>query len=489
MALTREMIDAIPVAESMEEIHALLKAMEASEGVTDVSQLTGAGALQPQSLEASVVSLLFDQSYFKVLNRIPREPEESTLAQYNVKTSYGRRNRGGFVGQSENSRQADPSYKRKTADIKYIRELWSVSSVLSATKTVTDTELEAVDAALMRAMETAERAFFFGNPAMVHEEWQGLESVLLEQSNAEQLVIDMRGDFITESVLKEAARRIAGATGLANDFYMSYGVQTGFDNMLTGANAQRYVQNLPGDVLNFDLGHSINGFRSTFSKDGRLNFIPSFFLDHENSGVPLIEDINNGNILVEGATSDMAPSTPNITIAAIAPAVAGSKWKASGVAPADTYGYRVYAENRFGLSKASSPVTATVAANGAIELTIRETSSVNLATAYTILRETVAGNGDYKEITRIARNIAGDTVFTDKNDDIPGTSKAFMGDFNSRGANSPLRTVKIKELVGYHKTRYSVVGPYNWGSVAYYATPIVYAPSKFIMFKNVKATV
>jgi len=487
MPLTREMIDSVPVAESFEEIQALLKAMEASEGVTDVSQLTGAGALQPQSLEASVVSLLFDQSYFKVLNRIHREPESSTLAQYNVRTSYGRRNRGGFVGQSENSRQADPSFKRRTADIKYIRELWSVSSVLSATKTVTDTELEAVDAALMRGMETAERAFFFGNPAMVGEEWKGLEATLAEQSNSSQLIIDMRGDFISESVLKEAARRIASATGLANDFYMSYGIQTGFDNMLTGANAQRYVQNMAGDVLNFDLGHSINGFRSTFSKDGRLNFIPSFFLDHENSGIPMIED-QNGN-LVEGSTSDMAPSTPIVTVSAIAPTVPGSKWKASGAAPAGAYGYRVYAENRFGSSKATVPVTATVAANGSIELTIKETSSVNMATAYTILRETASGNGEYREMTRVARNIAGDTVYADLNDDIPGTSKAFMGDFNSRGANSPLRTTQIKELVGFHKTRYSVVGPYNWGAVSYYATPVFYAPSKFIMFKNVKATV
>ena len=140
----------------------MLKALEANEGVTDVAQLAGASALQPQSLEQSVVSLLFDESYFKVLNRIAKNKTYSTLHEYTKRTSFGQYNRGGVVGQMENPRQGDPAFKRDTVNVKFQRELWSISSVLAASKTITDSEVEAKDAATMRLMETSEYLYFWG---------------------------------------------------------------------------------------------------------------------------------------------------------------------------------------------------------------------------------------------------------------------------------------------------------------------------------------
>jgi len=86
---------------------------------------------------------------------------------------------------------------------------------------------------------------------------------------------------------------------------------------------------------------------------------------------------------------------------------------------------------------------------------------------------------------RIAATAGGVTTYADLNDDLPGTSVAYLGDFNSRGSDGPLRTIRFKELLPVHKTRYAIVGPYFWGAVNHYLTLICYAPQKFLKLKNI----
>lgn len=463
----------------------LLKAMEANEGVTDVSQLAGASALQPQSLEATVVSLLFDESYFKVMNRIEKNKTYSTLHEYTKRTSFGQYNRGGVVGQMENPRQGDPAFKRDTANIKFQRELWSISSVLAASKTITDTEVEAKDAATMRLMETAEYLYFFGDSSIIPEEPDGLDATIERQPNNKELIIDLRGAKLSESVLKEACKRIADKTGLANDMYISYNVQNQIDQMIQPASAgvtggQRMVQN-NGNLI-FDLGYLIPGFKATFALNGRVTFIPDFFLKPEDEGVPTI--INQNGNTTEGATSDMAPAMPTILSAAAGP-LADTEFAAPYLGATK---YRVAGQNRFGKSKASTEVSVTIGAGQAATLVIQETGQTNFADGYVIYRETKPGNGIFRRVTRIARdtsNVNLQTTWVDKNTYIPGTSSAYIGDFNSRGANTPLRTTSITQLMPVHSTRYSIIGPYLWGAVNFYWTPIFYAINKFIKIRNI----
>jgi formylglycine-generating enzyme required for sulfatase activity len=119
---------------------------------------------------------------------------------------------------------------------------------------------------------------------------------------------------------------------------------------------------------------------------------------------------------------------------------------------------------------------------------ISETGQTNFADGYVIYRETKPGNGIFRRVTRIARdtsNVNLQTTWVDKNTYIPGTSSAYIGDFNSRGANTPLRTTSITQLMPVHSTRYSIIGPYLWGAVNFYWTPIFYAINKFIKIRNI----
>ena len=470
-------------------VRELLKSLEANEGVTDVAQLKGASALQPQSLEATVVSLLFDESYFKALNRVPKKKEYSTLVEYTQRDSFGTFNTGGFMNQSENPRQADPSFRRRTEDIKFLRELWSVSSVLAASRTITNPEIESVDAATMRLLETAERGFFFANNTQIPEEWKGLDQVINERATGDSdVIIDLKGGGFTESILKEACKRIADRRGVANDMYVSYNSQNQIDNLLNPDGAtdprQRYYQN--NGNLTFDLGHTIPGFRATFAKNGRVTFIPNFFINPEEEGVPTVP--NNAGDIVEGATSELAPAMPTIDSIVDTALGAGetSEWKVGSAAPSgQPYQWRVAAENRHGLSKASPAVTQTITADQKAVITITDNSVNNFAEAYRIYREIETGTGTIRFMVRVAADSSGTTVVDDFNFDLPGTSVAYLGDFNSRGSDGPMRTCAMKELAPFHKTRYSIIGPFFWGAVNYYATPVFYAPQKFIKFKNV----
>lgn len=463
----------------------MLKALEANEGVTDVAQLAGASALQPQSLEQSVVSLLFDESYFKVLNRIAKNKTYSTLHEYTKRTSFGQYNRGGVVGQMENPRQGDPAFKRDTVNVKFQRELWSISSVLAASKTITDSEVEAKDAATMRLMETSEYLYFWGDDSIIPEEPRGLDATIESQGNKAELIIDLRGQKLSEATLKEACKRIADKTGLANDMYMSYNVQNQIDQMIAPASAgvtggQRMVQN-NGNLV-FDLGYLIPGFKATFALNGRVTFIPDFFLKPEEEGVPTV--VNQNGTTTEGATSDMAPAKPTILSA-----VAGADVNTQFLAPyLGATKYRVAGQNRFGKSMASVEVSVTIGAGQSATLVIQETGQTNFADGYIIYRETKPGNGIFRRVKRIARDTANvnlQTTYVDQNAEIPGTSSAFIGDFNSRGANTPLRTTAITELMPTHSTRYSIIGPYFWGAVNYYWTPTFYAIQKFVKIKNI----
>lgn len=463
----------------------MLKALEANEGVTDVATLTSASALQPQSLEATVVSLLFDESYFKVMNRIEKNKTYSTLHEYTKRTSFGQYNRGGVVGQMENPRQGDPAFKRDTVNVKFQRELWSISSVLAASKTITDSEVEAKDAATMRLMETSEYLYFFGDSTIIPEEPDGLDATIERQPNKAELIIDLRGTKLSEATLKDACKRIADKTGLANDMYISYNVQNQIDQMIQPASAgatggQRMLQN--NGNLTFDLGYLIPGFKATFALNGRVTFIPDFFLKPEEEGVPTVVN-QNGNT-TEGATSDMAPSKP--TIVSATPTVnAASQFGAPYLGATK---YRVAGQNRFGKSMASVEISATIVAGSDVTLIIQETGQTNFSDGYIIYRETKPGNGIFRKVKRIARdtsNVNLQTTWKDLNEDIPGTSSAYIGDFNSRGANTPLRTTAITQLMPVHSTRYSIIGPYFWGAVNFYWTPTFYAINKFIKIKNI----
>ena len=227
----------------------------------------------------------------------------------------------------------------------------------------------------------------------------------------------------------------------------------------------------------------VEGQKASFALNNKIQYVPDLWIDESNFGVPMDYDRSTDSV-VEKAVGEAPPDTPALAVAAQAPSVPGSKWEAGDVG---TVAYRVAAVGPKGASQATTSQSATVAANGAVELTITPAAGGNFAEAFLIFRETAPGNGDFRKIARVKRATSGDTTFVDVNETIPGTSVGVLGDFNSRSTSDETRTMVLSELMSPLKTTFPPgVGGLrlNVGMVEYFTTIQLFAEEKFVVFKN-----
>jgi hypothetical protein len=460
---------------SSQDVKELIKALQAQEGVTDIADLEGGGALQMQSLETQLAMLTFQEQHIKFFKDIGVVKAFSTLEEYSTQDGYG--TEGGFVGQLENPEEDDAEINREFAVVKYIRNLWRTSDVLGYTKKISNDEVIQVQAAMMRTLRTLEKTLFFGDSDKVPQAFDGLERTILTKGDSYQ-VIDLRGATITEANMKQGAEVINANYGIPTIMYNSLGVQTTIDQIMGNTTNQRLnINDLKGNG-SMSLGSSVSEMRTSF---GNFQLKPDIFINPESQGVPTIKNPADKSQIIEGATSAKAPATPTFSLAVNAPTVAGSLWKTSGDggAIAGAYKYRVAAINQYGKSQAAVAQSATVAANGAITITITAGAGAYAATAYEVYRETAPGSGIIKYLTTVKASVGS---HQDLNADLSGTSKSFLIDNTTLGES---RTMALAQLAPMHKVQYAKIAPYKWGAVNFYAVPKWYAPKRFVLYKNV----
>lgn len=476
-------------ASALSDLQVLMKALEAQEGITDVANLTGVGALQPQSLEGTLALLTAQERHLTLWRDVPKGNAFSTLEEYSVQTGYGME--GGWVGQMESPLEGDPTAKRKFAEVKFLREMWKFADVAGIVTTIRDTEVWAKQAATMRLLRQANRTLYVGDSAMIPEQIDGFAKAILSNGSADH-VKDLRGSAPTQQHFRELAELITANFGNPDGagLYVSPGGMSVIDQILEqgnglGANgAQRFLQGTVGPDGGIALGSGVKRIHTSFG-----TIIPKvdIFLagEFEGRGVPKRPNPSAPETLIEGKTSVRAPETPAFTLANNG-ATPNSKF-GSGVRPAGgvQYAYRVAAGNRFGLSAAAAAQTAPAVANGeATKITITPNpASTYPATYFEIYSEQVAGSGELRFMKRVAADGSNPVEYIDKNDDIPGTTSMFLLDLTSVGE---LRTFMLKRLAPLHSKEYARVGEYRWGTVNLYMASVFYAPLRFAMLKNVQ---
>lgn len=474
-----------------DDVRQLLKALEAQAGVTDIADLQSVGALQPQSMEGTLALLTHSDKHITLWKDLPQSPAASTLEEYSAQTGYGQE--GGWVGQMESPLESDPQAKRKYAVIKFLRQMWKVSDVSGIVSSIRDSEVWAKQAATMRALRTANRTMYSGDSDMVSEAIDGFEKTILNSGSPDH-VIDLRGGTPTQTNFRIASELIMANYGSADGaaVYCSQGGMTTLDTVLenTGtSSAQRFLQGTVGAGGEMSMGF---GIKNIFTSFGTLRPKVDIFIagEYESKTVPKRPSTSNPEVLVEGKTSVRAPDSPALSVATSASA-AGSKWDdADAVRPSNkTYGYRVAAGNRWGLSAAcaAGDAGAVVVAGGKNTLTITPANtSVYPATYYEIFSEQVEDDADYKFVRRVKDSGAATTTFDDLNADIPGTTRMFILDLTSAGE---MRSFTMRRLAPLHAKQYARIGEYKWGTLSMYLTPIYYAPLRFVMIKNVAVNV
>lgn len=471
---------------SQSDVQDLLKSLEAQEGITDIATLTSIGALQPQSLESTLALLTFQEKHLTLWKDIPKGTAYSTLEEYTIQTSYGQE--GGWVGQMETPVEGDPNWKRKFANVRFLRDLWKVSDVAGLVTTIRDAEVASKQGASMRLLREINRTLYAGDSDFIPEQIDGFAKTIENNGSADH-VKDLRGIIPGQQDFREMAELITVNYGNAQGagLYCSPGGMTTLDQILenVGQNtAQRFTQGTIGPDGKISLGWATSVINTSF---GQLQPKVDLFIagEYEAKGVPKRINPSNPETTIEGKTSIRAPDTPDIAVAVQAATVPNSKWKDTDTrASTKTYEYKAASGNRFGLSKASSASDAgVVVEDGSITVTITPSGASNFAvTYYEIYSREKGTTGPFLFVKKIQDSGSPTTVFTDLNDDIPGTTRMFLLDLTTVGE---MRTFMLKRLAPLHSKEYARIGEYRWGSVNLYCTALYYAPLRFTMLKNV----
>lgn len=402
---------------SLDALGDLKKALEASSYQTDVSTLTGGGALGVQSLDTAMKTTIQEQQHFVLFKRLQQTNATNIVDEYVRQTSVG-----GHLGGSTNSqmgvvRSAQGEYSREVGLVKFLMTLRQVGYVLNIGKNIVEaTSVEERNGAL-QLMTDAEYLLFYGNSAACPTEFDGIFKQVDDGIAAGQVpgsnVYDMQGTPLTTVEPFSAINASVfdyGSWGRITDVFMPTAVQT---DLNLGLDPAFRWSSQNGTVLN--IGGHVEGIRLT---EGVLKTNIDTFLHHDEFVMAKPFEINFPALA--NANNTFKP----LAIGVVATADdAASQFTAPR---AGNYYYAVAGIGGQGQGQSTILKSAQIAvAAGKKAVITIDASASGLETGYAIYRGRQNGtNGttDLRLMVVVPRTGA-QTVFTDLNREIPGTAK------------------------------------------------------------------
>jgi hypothetical protein len=433
---------------SVEELNALRKALSVGYANPPTS---GGDALRVESLEATLKVLSFQATHIKFWNEISKTDAYSTVEEYALLSNYGGEG-GGFVDGSDTPEESDTTYSRETQRVKYVGTTRGVEYPATLVRSVPgDVVAQETSNGVMWMLGKIERGLFLGDSACIAQEWNGVIAQCLTGGAS---VVDLRGAALATANVEDAADIIASNYGAPTSFYANNKVFADFGKAYYGQ--QRWQSpNTPAGMV----GVPLTGMST---QAGDVKFVSDVFL-------------KAGAAPPTAATSTKAPNAP--TIVPGTPGGSGSQFLA---ADAGTYKYAVTAVNKYGESLPSAwsaNVTYTTGQN--CDIVITDTGGTYGATCYRIYRTDKAGvaASTGKFVTQVAKGGA-TTTWNDTNAFIQGTYQGLMADLSPQ-------SMVFKQLSPLIKIPLAITGPTIRWMQLLYGTPIVFAPKRNVIFRNI----
>ena len=467
---------------SPEALSQLSKALEAGSMTgREVTNLgtTGAQALKVESLERNLKNITFQESDIVLWKRIKKIAAYNTVEEYNQLTSYGN-DTGGFTLEGELPEEEDSVYTRRSQLVKFLGVTKSVTHPMTLVNTNVGPIIQReITNGTMWILRKVNRALTQGDEKMIPQEFNGLYAQHRDndvfsteaQYLASDVVVDLRGNALSESALENGANGIIENYGYGDLLMAPPRVLTDF---VKGFYGNKFVDIAQGGNVNSTVGHRVRKFASQF---GDIDLVFDKFMNP----APARKS-------TDGATHpSKAPSVVG-TVTQTTPATAGSKFV---TADAGDYFYAVAAGNRFGESALTAIGTiVSVAAGDNTELTFADGGGSYPATFYTIYRSvktpgTTLANTPLYPIFKVSvqqkaagYNGAAVGKVMDNNSYLPGTYQAFMIQDNEE-------TYAFKQLAPLMKMDLAQIGPAMRFMVLLYGTTMLYAPKKMIRYINI----
>ena len=399
------------------ELEALRKSLDAGTA-TDVATLTGGQALSIQSLDHTLQATLADNKEFKLFNALSKMPAGNTVDEWTEATS-----QGGFPGSTANSQTgaiaaAQGSYARRTALVKYLMTMCQVSFAQSLVNTIVQSEATENMMGTLRLLRDVEHLSFYGDSDVVPTEFDGIAKQLISLGSSDHIVSAGAAPLsgLGATGLQTIASAAATIGGLGN-----FGTPTHlFTSPLAASDLDVNLD--PAYRVPLSNGAAANigtPVRGIVTAQGDIAIERDVFLLDQNSLKPF--EVDYSAIAATNATNP-------VSVTAVAGADSASKFTTGWDG---NYYYAVAGITNLGQSVVTKSIQYAVAVGDKVTLTITA-SAGGTETGYAIYRSRRNGTNttsDFRLVARVAKGGA-TTTFVDYNEDIPGTSKAFLLNLN-----------------------------------------------------------
>lgn len=391
-----------------------IKALQASDYQTDVSTLTGGGALGMQSLDTAMKTTIQENEHFTLFNRLQRTNATNIVDEYTRQSSVG-----GFLGGSTNTqmgvvRSAQGDYSREIGLVKFLMSMRQVGMVLNIGKNITDAMAVEERNGALQLLTDANYLLYHGNADASPTQYDGIFKQLDDEIAAGKMsddhVIDMQGTSLNDieafSKISVAVSRY-GSWGKTTDVFMPNSVQTDLNMGLDPA--FRWTpegQNTPM------IGGHVTGIRL---QNGVLKTNMDTFIHDEEH--PMTKPF-------EVTYSDIATANVAIRPASVAGVAASDTSSQFTSGRAGNYYYAVAAIDAGGAGMSTVRVSAqvAVAAGEKVTLTIGRSSAAT-ESGYAIYRSKQDGTATVADmrLVKVVKCAGATTTYVDLCRDIPGT--------------------------------------------------------------------
>jgi hypothetical protein len=397
----------------------LQKALQASNYETDVSNLTGGGALGVQSLDTAMKTTIQENEHFVLFNRLA-----STNAT-NIVDEYTRQNGiGGVLGGSTNTqmgvvRAAQGDYSREVGLVKFLMTMRQVGYVLNIGKNMVGPIATEERNGALQLLTDANYLLYHGNADASPTQFDGIIKIIEDSVAAGQIsdenIVDMNGAKLNsvEPFSKVNSTVMDyGSWGRSTDVFMPVSVQNDLNMGLDPA-----FRWLPGNSNTPQIGAHVEGIRL---QNGVLKTNQDTFIHADNHPMVMPWDGSSNAQYTAAAAANAAfkPAGLAVDVSATDPSSTFTSSRAGN------YYYAVAGIGANGeqLSAVTKSAQVAIADGTKAVLTISQSAS-GTESGYAIYRSRQNGTNASSDLrlVKIVKKTGATTTFTDLNRDIPGT--------------------------------------------------------------------
>lgn len=429
------------------------------------SAVAGDGfALRVESLERTLKNTTYKMEHIRLWKAVPKLAAYNTVEEFNQIQSYGENPDAGFIEEGDLPESDDSTYQRKYSVVKFLGTTRKVTHVMSLVKPAHGSVIaqETINGT-MHLLRIVERALLYGNSELSDLQFDGYEKLLMDNSPATN-IIDLRGKPLSEDNLTDGALTVQDAPNYGTPTHLFLNPKNKADLCKAFFPKERYdaFQKTDSGMIGLDIA----GFTSPA---GDVKFESDVFIT------------DGGGPTAAVGTSGRRPSSPTISTAPTSPPDSDSLFEADD---AGDYFYQVQACNRYGRSAAvhlvAGPVAVTVAAGDKVSFGVTPDDGSPPVAWYEVFRTKKSGAAGTARLILRVPNTEGEAELTivDLNANLPGCTSAFLFQMN-------LEAMSFKQLAPMVRIPLGTIDTsIRWAQLIY-GVPVIYAPGKHVLYRNV----